>query len=126
MSLKTGLFDEDDDVLALIPLAGSRRVDPRDLKKLVYEKLERNFTQNPFDLPAGSDVVFDVECYINYFLVGFKHLDTGLYFYAEQLNGTFFAGDLVRRVLWHFRCIGFNSRSYDLPMIEAAMKGASD
>lgn len=119
------MFGDDDD-LALISLPGAKKVNPRDLKKLFYAPLARKIVADPFELPAGSDVVFDVECYINYFMVGFKHIDTGQYFYAEQFNGTFFPGDLVRRALWHFRCIGFNSRGYDLPMLELAMKGASN
>jgi hypothetical protein len=116
----------DDDDLATVPRAGSKAVDPSKLKKLLYAPLARKFVHDPFILPAGSDIAFDVECYRNYFLVGFKHIDSGLYFYLEQLNDTFLNTDALRRVLWHFRVIGFNSRSYDMPMLELAMKGATN
>ncbi len=118
------LFDEDE--LATVPQAGAKSIAFDKLKRLLYEPLPRQFAVDPFDLPAGSEVVFDVECYKNYFLVGFKHLDTGLYFYAEQTNTSFFPIDLVRRALWHFTVIGFNSRGYDLPMLELAFKGATN
>lgn len=78
---------------------------------------------DPFALPTGSEVVFDVECFRNYFMVGFKHLATGQYFYAEQTDTQEFPRDLVNRAMWHFKLIGFNSRTYDLPMLTAAING---
>jgi hypothetical protein len=119
-------WDDDEGDVATVSRPGSKRIAFEDLKRLHYEPLPRRFAVDPFGLPAGSDVVFDVECYWNYFMVGFKHIDTGQYFYVEQLNSTFLNTDALRRCLWHFRLIGFNSRSYDLPVIEAALTGATN
>lgn len=95
------------------------------LKRLHYAPLQRKITTNPFLLPVGSDVVFDCEVYRNYFLAGFKHIDSGQYFYAEQTWEQPFPTELVRGAMWHFRTIGFNSKPYDLPIIDLAMKGVS-
>lgn len=119
------LWQEEDDDLAVNSRAGRRGIDRADLKSLIYEPLPRNIISNPFELPPGSDVVFDVECFWNYFEVGFKHLDTNSYFYAEQHSNTKFPGDLVNRALWHFRVIGFNSNGYDIPVLMKAIKGAT-
>ncbi len=93
------------------------------LKRLRYEKVNRNMTFNPFHLPVASDVSFDVECLANYFEVGFKHLATGQYFFAHMRRGEAFPIDEVRRAMFWFRLIGFNSSNYDLFMIEAALRG---
>lgn len=102
-----------------------KRVDFGSLKRLWYAPKPRKFCADPFSLPVGSDVIVDVETFQNYFEIGFKHIDTGQYFYAEQTYDKFFPCDIVRRAMWHFRTIGFNSKEYDLPMIDAAIRGAS-
>jgi hypothetical protein len=93
------------------------------LKRLKYEKVRREIAPDPFRLPVASDVVFDVECFRNYFLVGFKHLSSGMYFFAHMKRGEAFPVELVRRAMFWFRVIGFNSANYDLIMVEAALRG---
>lgn len=93
------------------------------LKKLSYGRVPRDIILNPFELPVASDVVFDVECFPNYFEVGFKHLDTGKYFFAQMKRGQAFPITEVRKALFYFRIIGFNSSNYDLIMLEAALAG---
>lgn len=115
----------DDTPLAERPLEARKRVDTKNLKRLRYEPKPRNLAMFPLSLPVGSEVVFDVECFRNYFMVGFKHLETGQYFFAEQTWTQPFPIEEVRRAMWHFKLIGFNSRSYDIPMIEAALRGYS-
>lgn len=119
------MFFFDDTPIYERALEVRRRVDTSSLLRLQYPKKPRNMASNPLALPAGSEVVFDVECFHNYFMVGFKHLQSGLYFFAEMREGTLFPCDLVNRAMHHFKCIGFNSRTYDVPMIEAAIKGYS-
>lgn len=121
--------EEGEDGLALVSAKGRKGVPFASLKRLEYARKPRKIIANPFELPPGSDVIFDVESFWNYFLVGFKHIDTGSYFYAESrvLPGaifpTPFPADEVRKALWYFRVIGFNSKTYDLPVLEAAIKG---
>lgn len=65
---------------------------------------------------AGSDLVLDSESYPNYFLAGFKHVLSGKYIRLDnQFNPRFLSW-----LLFSFRTIGFNSESYDWPMLWAA------
>lgn len=93
------------------------------LKRLKYGRVDRDVIDDPFVLPVASDVVFDVECLPNYFEVGFKHLDTGKYFFAHMKRGEPFPVQEVRRAMFYFRIIGFNSKDYDLIMLDAALRG---
>lgn len=115
----------DDEPLSERAIEVRKRVDMTGLRRLEYPRKPRFITTNPFSLPVGSDVVFDVECFRNYFMVGFKHIESGHYFFAEQTHEQDFPRDLVRRALWYFRIIGFNSIVYDVPMLELAIGGAS-
>lgn len=115
----------DDEPTGFEPKRIAKKVQSGELKRLYYPPKPRAFVADPFSLPVGSDVVLDTECFRNYFLAAFKHIDTGQYFFAEQLPGQPFPGDLVRRALWHFKTIGFNSKPYDLPILELAMRGAT-
>lgn len=116
-------FDEQD--ARFEPRRIAQKISAGDLKRMYYASKPRQFIENPFTLPAGSAVVLDNEVYQNYFLSAFKHLDSGLYFYAEMLHGGQFPIDLVRRAMFHFKTIGFNSLGYDLPTLQYALNGAS-
>lgn len=76
-------------------------------------------------LPAGSVFVFDVETYINFFFVAFKSLDNGKFVTFELSPDHTFNHTKLLWMLWRFCIVGFNSRNYDLPMIELAARGAS-
>lgn len=117
------MFFDDEDA-RFEPRRIAQKVNAGELKRLYYPPKVRQFIADPFTLPPGSDVILDTECFRNYFLAGFKHVDTGLYFYAEQLEGRPFPRDLVRRAMFHFKTIGFNSLGYDLPTLQAAINGA--
>lgn len=68
-------------------------------------------------------LVFDVECYINYFLIMFKKLSSGEIIYFEKFNGS----PLDRRSLLHiinkYCIVSFNGIKYDQLIIEAAIAG---
>lgn len=68
-------------------------------------------------------LVFDVESYENYFLVSFRSLVTGSVILFEMGAGG--AIDTVRLawVMRTFTVVGFNSLSYDLPMVTLALAG---
>lgn len=78
-----------------------------------YESMNEN------EIRSGSgDLVFDSECFPNYFLTAFRHVNTGKVikfippFDPKQLSF----------VLHRYRCIGFNSLKYDIPLLWAAYK----
>lgn len=76
-------------------------------------------------MPAGSVFVFDVETYVNFFYVAFKSLDNGKFVAFERSPDHDFNPTKLLWMLWRFCIVGFNSRNYDLPMIELASRGAS-
>ncbi len=106
---------------------GAKRFDGQ-LKRLAYAPVERRFCVSPWNYPVGSETVFDVECFRNYFLVGFKNIATGEYFYLEHYGeGPLpqWMRDELHRALFWFKLISFNGICYDIPVIEAACKGAT-
>jgi len=78
--------------------------------------------------------IFDVESYPNYFEVGFKCIETGKIVYFEDTPGGYFINgqnvgfeiwrNYLTYILYRFTIIGFNSRTYDLPMCLVALQGA--
>lgn len=76
-------------------------------------------------VPAGSVFVFDVECYRNFFYVAFKCLANGKFVAFERSPDFDFPELKLRWMLWRFCLVGFNSASYDIPMVELAAKGLS-
>lgn len=85
-------------------------------------------------LHGDRQSIFDVESYPNYFMVGFKCLETGKIIYFENRpDGYVVNGFLVEFKVWvnyltfilhRWLIIGFNSRTYDLPMVLVALQGA--
>ncbi|AZU97909.1 ribonuclease H-like domain protein [Vibrio phage LP.1] len=70
--------------------------------------------------------VFDIECYINYYLIMFKDVESGTVKYLEMHNGVM-SGDFTDRLqlksfMETITSIGFNSSDYDMPMVAAYMK----
>lgn len=74
---------------------------------------------------AGSTLVFDTEVFSNYFLTAFRHLDTGKVITLECHNRTNLMAPKLQWVLEHYCIIGYNSRNYDIPINQLAIKGAS-
>jgi hypothetical protein len=75
----------------------------------------------------GSILMYDVESFANYFLVAFRHVNSGkviLCELCEEMDISFDRRKLAF-LLNNFIIVGFNSRLYDLPMCTLAMTGAS-
>lgn len=71
-------------------------------------------------------VICDVECYPNYFLVGFKNVDTGeVKMFRTQDAFKHSQKQLLRNILRTSRIITFNGRNYDMPMTYYALSGAN-
>ena len=73
-------------------------------------------------LKVGSVMLFDVECFPNYFLILFKSIDNQKYLAFEMSEWSQIDYRKLAWVLWRFTLIGFNSNSYDLPMVTACLK----
>jgi hypothetical protein len=87
------------------------------------EKSYSLFTDAELIAAVGSVLVFDVECYINYFLVAFKHVETKRVVYFEITDYVDLDRSKLGWILQNFCIVGFNSRNYDLLVLTLAMYG---
>lgn len=115
------------DDYATVPKKGAKRYDGV-LKRLQYAPVHRVMAASPWNLSVGSEAVYDTECFRNYWLCAFKHLPTQSYFYLDHFG----EGPLdewkrneLHRALYWFKLYSFNGIGYDIPIIEAACKGAT-
>lgn len=93
--------------------------------RLMLRPVEFMTDEELMAVPAGSVFVFDVECYQNFFYVAFKCLANGKFVAFERSPDYDFPEMKLRWMLWRFCLVGFNSNSYDIPMVELAAKGLS-
>jgi hypothetical protein len=68
---------------------------------------------------------FDIECYVNYFLICFRGKRERKVVYFEMTENSPLDIPKLSWVVRNFCLIGFNSRAYDMPMLQAALGGAS-
>lgn len=69
------------------------------------------------------ELVFDIECYPNYFLIAFKSVELGKSFYFEMRANETLHIEKLQWVFEKFCVIGFNSRNYDIPIAMLALNG---
>lgn len=74
-------------------------------------------------VPVGSFFIFDVESYWNFFFIAFKNIETNKVVVFEDSPDSTMILDKLRWMLWRFCVVGFNSRTYDIPIIMCALKG---
>ena len=74
---------------------------------------------------SRTKLLYDIECYSNYFLVCFRSLDSKKVVYFEMYDGHPLDVVKLEWVARNFCLIGFNSIAYDLPMLQLALAGAS-
>jgi hypothetical protein len=83
----------------------------------------------PFEMfqaaAMGEKVVFDIEHYPNYFLIMFKSVESGKICFFEKTEDVELAIPTLLTIVKGFCLIGFNSKSYDIPMLILALSGAS-
>jgi len=70
-------------------------------------------------------LILDVECYRNYFMVGFLNVESGNLKQFEMYDGEEFNRDAVASILHKYRTVSFNGLNYDMPMLSAALRGAT-
>lgn len=78
-----------------------------------------------FAAPAHEELLFDVECYPNYFCANFESLLTGKVMEFELSPWQRFEPRKLQWVLETFCTVGFNSLSYDNCIVAMACAGAS-
>lgn len=71
-------------------------------------------------------LVFDVECYANYFLVAFQSLTSGKITYVERCDGGVLDCSKLKWLLDNFTVVSFNGNNYDLPVIALALAGKTN
>ena len=73
-------------------------------------------------------LMFDIECYKNYFLLGLKNIGSGntLYFEMHNDDNSNFDREKIKRLLTNNTIAGFNSENYDIPMIKGALMGMTN
>ena len=85
---------------------------------------------NDMDLYAAAQnqerMIFDIECYANYFLVAFTSLVSGKVIYFERTPEHDFDEGKLWWVVQNFCLCGFNSRTYDLIILALALAGKNN
>ena len=114
------------DANGFIVTKASRKIDKiASAVRMLLRPVEFMTDEELMSIPAGSVFVFDVECYCNFFYVAFKCLSNGKFVAFERSPDFDFPELKLRWMLWRFCLVGFNSASYDIPMVELAAKGLS-
>ena len=114
------------DANGFIVAKASRKIDKiASAVRMLLLPVEFMTDEELMSIPAGSVFVFDVECYRNFFYVAFKCLSNGKFVAFERSPDFDFPELKLRWMLWRFCLVGFNSASYDIPMVELAAKGLS-
>lgn len=72
---------------------------------------------------ARDRLLFDIECYQNYFIASFRSLATGKAVFFEMYDGHPLDINRLGWVMQNFTTVGFNSLSYDLPVTYLALAG---
>ena len=71
----------------------------------------------------GNEFIFDVECFRNFFLIGFMSYRTGRTTFVEMSDTEAFNYGKLQWIVQNVTLTGFNSKNYDMPMLWAANAG---
>lgn len=74
----------------------------------------------------GKPFVFDCEVYPNLFYVGFRCVETGKIISIEQSDEVELNTGKLNWLIWNLQLIGFNSISYDIPILTVALSGRNN
>lgn len=83
------------------------------------------FTFNDLIRAQGEPLLFDIECYSNYFLAAFMSYKTGKVCYFEMTTGTALDIQTLNWVVHNFELVTFNGITYDAVILALALSGAS-
>jgi len=73
----------------------------------------------------GYKMIWDIECFKNYFLIGFKCKELKKYWTFEVSPVGTMDLNLLNWVIFNFQLIGFNSKKYDELMLLLSLRGYS-
>jgi hypothetical protein len=99
---------------------------PTELAKLVRREanpIVRFSDDELMKLTPGSVLVFDIECYMNFFYIAFKCPLTGKVVDFELSERSTINVMKLQFILWRFLIVGFNSNAYDMMMIRLCLEG---
>ena len=114
------------DANGFIVTKANRKIDKlSSAMRLALRPVEFMTDEELMSVPAGSVFVFDVETYRNFWYVAFKCLANGKFVAFERSPDYDFNPMKLRWMLWRFCLVGFNSSTYDIPMVELAAAGLS-
>lgn len=65
----------------------------------------------------------DIECFSNWFLIGFTDKATGTQWDFQMVPGTSLDLPSIKTLLGHYTIVTFNGQNYDLPMLSLALTG---
>jgi hypothetical protein len=68
-------------------------------------------------------MIFDIESFTNYFLIGFYCVESKKYVIFEDCPGEKINLAKLQWVIDNFRLVGFNSKTFDLPLVMLALRG---
>lgn len=93
--------------------------EPVVLKPFVPKRVLLYSTMSREEIIAGASglLLFDIECFPNFFLIMFKSLETGKFITLRSP----FDSKKLKWILQNHTCIGFNIIKYDLPMAWLSM-----
>lgn len=99
---------------------------PTELAKLVRREAKpivRFSDEELMSLTPGSVLVFDIECYMNFFYIAFKCPLSGKVVDFELSARSQINVMKLQFILWRFLIVGFNSNAYDMMMIRLCLEG---
>lgn len=73
----------------------------------------------------GERLVFDIECYENYFLISFMSVISGKVIYFERTSNHTFNSHKLSWLVHAFCLVSFNGINYDVPILALALAGAT-
>ncbi len=86
----------------------------------------KQFTDSELITATNEPLIFDIECYTNYFLIAFKGVISGKVATIELVP---FAQLNIEKLKWiinNFLIISFNGIKYDIPVLTIALSGANN
>lgn len=95
------------------------------LVRQVLKPIDRFTDAELMALKPASMLVFDIECYMNFFYIAFKCPVTGKVVDFELSDRSSINVAKLQWLLWRFLIVGFNSNSYDMPMIRLCLEQLS-
>ena len=119
------LFFKDDEMIHRAkakPWKASKAAKFQDTFDLAYSNVAAEEMRDD-ELPAlvGTSMLYDVECFSNFFMVLFRSMENNKTIHFEHPMNL----AKLEWVLRNFCIIGYNSRNYDILLLQLALKGAT-